>query len=631
MTSKMLMSTVHVTVLFCFLAPSVNDRVSHVNQGSSKTSSTKTKAAKETEAERLRERRAQARSLLIALAVDARTFRDQPLRARSLARIADALWQVDAEQARSMFRKAFEAAELADQESARKLREEVERQKARTGGGFATNLPPNLRREVLRLVAKHDRALSEELLEKLKTQQEADSAKPVSHSSEAASQRLGVANELLQAGETEKALQFAEPALGVVNMQTVDFLSHARAKNAALADGRYMAMLAHSGTNPQSDANTVSLLSSYIFTPHLMVTFSGNGVSSSQSSDKIEPADVSAELRGAFFQTAEAILTRPLPPPEQDTTGPGIEGKYQVIKWLLPFFERSALPQQIESLRNQLQILNALVSENTRNRNPENEWLRRGVAPKRAAEEREQSLLDRIEHAKTSAERDRLYIELATYSLSGDSVRARDFVSKIEESELRNQVQAYVDGTLAVQTIEKNRFDLALEVAQKGQLTHLLKTWVFSESAKQLAKTEPQRAADLIEDAATEARRIDVSDPNLPKALLAVANALHVIDPSRVWEATFDAVKAANSSEGFTGEDGEIVLKFQSKGQSSVSTHDVADFDVAGLFWKLATTDYEKAVELARGFQGEGPRAVATIAIARSVLEPKKALKVAKN
>jgi len=66
------------------------------------------------------------------------------------------------------------------------------------------------------------------------------------------------------------------------------------------------------------------------------------------------------------------------------------------------------------------------------------------------------------------------------------------------------------------------------------------------------------------------------------------------------------------------------VLKFQSKGQSSVNTNDIADFDLAGIFGDLANQDYDRAVELARGFQGEGPRAVATIAIARAVLEPKK-------
>ncbi|HVF24122.1 MAG TPA: hypothetical protein VM941_13630, partial [Pyrinomonadaceae bacterium] len=75
------------------------------------------------EEQKARTRRAQARALLVALSTDARGFQDQTLRARSLARIADALWQVDAEQARLLFRKAWEAAEGADQQNDRKLQE----------------------------------------------------------------------------------------------------------------------------------------------------------------------------------------------------------------------------------------------------------------------------------------------------------------------------------------------------------------------------------------------------------------------------------------------------------------------------------------------------------------------------
>ena len=150
---------------------------------------------------------------------------------------------------------------------------------------------------------------------------------------------------------------------------------------------------------------------------------------------------------------------------------------------------------------------------------------------------------------------------------------------------------------------------------------------MLTESAKILVKTDQTKAVELVDQAATEARRIDVSDPGLPRALIAVANALKVVDPSRVWDATFDAVKAANSAEGFSGEDGEMVLKFQSKGQSSVSTNNIADFDLDGIFKDLANQDYDRAVELARGFQAEGPRAIATIAIARAVLEEKKVKK----
>src|SRR5437660_7086469 len=139
------------------------------------------KAAKEFEAARiLRERRANAQSLLISLAADAANFSDQKLRARTEARIADVLWDADQERARTMFRKAWDAAEVADSESRRQVQEEVQRQKAKNGSAAIAG-SPNVRNEVLRLAAKRDHALGEELLAKLKieNQQEiADSNRP---------------------------------------------------------------------------------------------------------------------------------------------------------------------------------------------------------------------------------------------------------------------------------------------------------------------------------------------------------------------------------------------------------------------------------------------------------------------
>jgi hypothetical protein len=592
----------------------------------------KTAAAKSAEsaeaAVELKERRSKARSLLVALSSDARTFHDETLRARSLARIADALWQADAEQGRLLFRKAWEAAEVADIESDKKLQEEIRQQKTRTGGGYAINLPPNVRREVLRLAARHDRVLGEEFLEKLRIQKleagvSATEKPNPNRLSDALGQRLSVANELLQNGEIERAVQFAEPVLANVTMETVNFLVQLREKNSNIADTRYAAMIAGSNNNPQADANTVSLLSSYIFTPGLYIVFSGNGTSSSQMSSTIAPAAVTSELRNVFFQTAAAILLRPLPAPGQpDQSSSGLDGKYLVIKRLLPFFEYSAPPGIVESLRGHMSALNAIVSDGARRYDEDS--LNRGMRAERTAADREQSLLDRIDRAKTSADRDALYIELAGLVGRTGDMRARDFVSKVEDTELRKQAQAYTDASLAMYFVDKKMPDQALEMAHKGELTQLIKTWTLAESAKLLAKTDKDKAQEVADEAATEARRLEVSDPNLPRALMAVANALKVIEPARAWDATFDAVKAANSAEGFTGEDGELVLKFQSKAQSSVHTNDVPDFDLEGMFKDLALQDYDRAVELARGFQGEGPRAVATIAIARAILEPKK-------
>jgi hypothetical protein len=575
----------------------------------------------------VKERRLRARSLLVSLSTDARTFRNQTLRARSLGRIADALWQVDPEQARLLFRKAWEAAEVADQESDRKLQEEINQQKSRTGGGFAINLPPNVRREVLKLAARNDRVIAEEFLEKLTTQKvESATSRPNPLSDrpdEALSQRLGVATELLKAGDTERALQFAASALTVESAGCIDFLSDLREKNPNAADSGYAALLASSANNPHSDANTVSLLSSYIFTPHLYVTFTTSGAPNSQMYSKISPAAVAPELLATFFQSAATILLRPLPAPGQpDQSSSGVNGTYLVIKRLLPFFEQSAPAEMVESLRGHLNALNSVISDNTRRRDDES--ISRGIKPEKPAAEREQALLDRIDRAKTSAERDSLYIQLAFMASNKGEVRARDFVNKVEDPELRKQAQAFIDASLANVFVEKKAPDQALELVQKGDLTHIHKAWVLTECAKIVAKTDRDNALELIDQATDEARRLEPSDPALPRALIAVANALKVVDVARVWDATFDAVKAANSAEGFTGEDGELIIRFQSKGHASISNKYVADFDLDGIFKDLAVQDYDQAVELARGFQAAGPRAVATIAIARAILQPKK-------
>ena len=103
-----------------------------------------------------------------------------------------------------------------------------------------------------------------------------------------------------------------------------------------------------------------------------------------------------------------------------------------------------------------------------------------------------------------------------------------------------------------------------------------------------------------------------------------MANALLLVNRAGAWDAMNDAIKASNSAENFSGDDGHLNFRIITKGMNAASQNPVADFDVAGIFAALATEDYERALELARGFEHEAPRANAVIAIARSVLEEKK-------
>ena len=578
---------------------------------------------------RIEQQKALALSLLVSLANDARNFPDQKLRARTLSRIADALWEPDPEQGRALFRKAWDAAEAADQESARRLDEERQRQQAATGS-FALSAPPDLRSEVLRLVAKRDRALGEELLDKLKearTREAADASSPARpeqlDTPAAIKQRLRLANQLLDT-DVERALQFADPALGTITMEGLNFLSFLRDKNPTAADQRYARMLRIAETALRSDANTISLLSSYLFTPHFFITIEpGGGQSWSQMNQRTPPPDVTPELRNAFFRTAAQVLLRPSPSREQDRSTSGLQGKFLVIKRLMPLFEQYAAKEIVDQLRSEMAALGQGADQREMRDDEDNSLIQHGLTPDRKAEDVEKSLLDQIDRAKTSAERDALYLHLATRTAQKGDMRARDFTEKIDDSELRKKAWPYVDMTLALTTVEKKDTENALILASKGELTHIQRVWILTQVAKTLPPADREKALDLIAEAAVEARRIDGSDPDRPSALVAVANAFLAADRARAWETMLEVAKASNSAEGFTGEDGRIVVRLETKSTNSLRTSTVDDFNLNGIFRALAQENATQAIEIARSFEGEAPRATALIAVARTLLNEK--------
>jgi hypothetical protein len=573
------------------------------------------------------EQKALALSLLVSLANDARSFPDQTLRARTLSRIADALWEPDPDQGRALFRRAWDAAAVADQESARRLEEDRKKQEA-ASGSFAIARGPDLRAEVLRLAARRDRALGEELLEKLTEarKQEATEATSAQRNElldtpAAQRQRLRLAGQLLEA-DVERALQFADPALGNVTMDGLSFLSLLREKNAEAADQRYARMLVLAQTDLQADANTISLLSSYLFTPYLFITFGPDGgQNSSQMRARGGPPEVAPELRSAFMQTAARVLLRPSPSREQDRSTSGLQGKYLVIRRLMPLFEQYAPKETVDQLKSELAVLAQGTDRDTQNE--DDDGLQRGLVPERSSGDIEKSLLDRIDRAKTAEERDGLYLQLAMRTAEKGDMRARDFVDKIDNMDLRKQAKPYVDMSLALNAVDKKDVEKALTLAAVGELTHIQRVWLLTQAAKQMPPTAKERALETIEGAATEARRIGGSEADRSRALVAVANAYLATDRPRAWETMLEVARASRSVEGFSGEDGRLTMRIQSKSQTSLRTTSVEDFNLTGVFRALAQDDADQAVELARSFEREAPRSTALIAVARTLLGDK--------
>lgn len=602
-----------------------------VSAGPMATPAAKNKETSAAAKARIEQKKALGVSLLVSLANDARNYQDQKLRARTLSRIADALWEPDPEQGRALFRKAWDAADAADQDTARKLNEERQRQQANNPDGpIALGGGPDLRSEVLRLAAKRDRALGEELLDKLKEarkQEVTDATTPAQTNAldtpSAIRKRLRLAGQLLES-DVERSLQFAEPALGTVTMEGVDFLSFLRDKNPIAADQRYARLLAIAEGDFKSDANTVSLLSSYLFTPHLTVTFGPDGgQSASQTGQRTPPPQVSPELRTAFFRTAAGILLRPSPAREQDRSSSGLPGKFLVIRRLMPLFEQYAPKEIAEQLRAEMSVLGQGVDGDVRDLDEDNP-IQPMNTPERKAEDVEKSLLDRIDRAKTSEERDAIYMQLAARTAQKGDMRARDFTEKIEDSELRTKARPYVDMNLAMSAAEKKDTEKALLLASKGDLSHIQRVWLLTEAASAMPPSAHEQALQTVAEALAEARRIDVSDPDRPHALVAVANALLPLDRTRAWEMMLEVAKASNSAEGFNGEDGRLTMQLRTKNMSSMRISTIDEFNLQGVFRILSQENANQAIEIARSFEREAPRATALIAVARALISQKK-------
>jgi hypothetical protein len=578
-------------------------------------------------------RRASAISLVSSLADEARTFRDSVTGARVQARAADALWDTDAERARALFRRAWEAAEAADRENER-LTDAERRERAAARGSTGGRDVPSLRREVLGLAAKRDRALGEEFLAKLdearKQESEATGGDaPVAQTPEqridpdnpppAMSQRLGLAQQILEAGDADRAVQFADPALYPVNTFGMLFLNTLREKNKPAADQRFLALVSRAGGDPASDANTVSLLASYVFTPFLYVTArpDGNSHTRRRRADNSPPADLDPRLREAYLRTAAQILLRPLLPAGQDRTSSGRIGAYVVTTRLLPLFERFA-PDETAALRARQSALAQDTPE--QNRRPDDPLLTRGIVPEDPSRDKVQDFLNRADAAKNSNERDELYFQAAMSATDAD--RARELAEKIEDVDTRRQLIAYLAFQQVENAVRQKKPEEALRLAHADELNAVQRAWAFTEAARLLAKSQPAKAVEALEEALKEAREhIDEKSPDRVRALVAVATQFAALDRQRAWELMNDVVKAANALADFSGEGGELTARVEFKsGGAMTQNFGVESFDLAGVFDALAREDFDRAAGLARALKGESARSVATLAVARSAL-----------
>jgi hypothetical protein len=586
----------------------------------SNSQSRKKDAASSRDDPELRQRRSVALAALQGLAIEARSYRDEPLRARVQARIADVLWDQDQEAARALFRRAWEVAEALEANPAAAG-------PTMPGRMPAGRTPPrpraNLRREILQLVARRDRQLGEEFLKRMTPKDDSAksidaSSRPSNLSSAEIAERLRLANNFLGDGNLARALEFADPALVQANNGTISFLIALYEKNPAAADQRFASLLVMAAGDPSADANTVSFLTSYAFTPSIVLVVSPEGNPSSMSYPSHPPPALSPQLRKAYFQTCANILLRPIAQIEQSSAGR--DGTYFIITRLLPLFQQFA-PDLAPALSAQLAALGPEAGRRTAESG--DRGVNRGMNDNGQPSSMEDEWKDRLDRARTSEERDKAYAHAAmTAADKGDPI-ANDYLDKIEDSETRNGVRTFVNYNFIRTLLQKKRADEALALIRKADLPHPLRAHFLTQAAALFSEKDLVRANELLEEALTETRRIDAGTPERAYSLVALLSQFSKINKARNWELLSEAIKAANAVPDFTGDNGNTAFNLEGKFSIRMGTELASTTELAQVFESLTKEDFYQALDAARNFSGDAPKALAIISVGRAMLEKK--------
>ncbi|HKR00022.1 MAG TPA: hypothetical protein VJT09_05080, partial [Pyrinomonadaceae bacterium] len=524
-----------------------------------------------------RARRALSMTLLAEVAADTRTFDDLFYRARIQALAADALWPNNEPQARAIFRRAWEAAAASDK---------AEQDEATREAGALPSAAAKVteaRDEVLKVAAARDARLAEIFLRDLSEGK--DGGKDVGNEpprraswlelSPNAARRLALAHEMLEAGETARAAQLAAPLINEgVSAPLVLFILSLRRQNSVVADALYLRLLESAAANPRTDANAVLILSSPVVSPGQMViadefgslqfTLPGFGLPNVQ-----QPA-IPQPIQASFYNLAGAVLSRPIA--QDGLTMQEQTARFYAIGRLLPFFENSAAPYAAyaPALRARQAELYSGIEESRREQLSA-QFSIRGATP-RGYVDPLRLLSEEIAHAPDSASRDRIALSIVRSAVRNKYWdRARRAAAQIEDLERRNSALSFIqahqikDISHAYKDEKEDDFEGVAKFVRQADVPPFIKAWGFAQTAIIAARKRDSSAArnvsQLLDEAEASAARAAQGTPERVAAYGVVAMTASRLDAQRSWGLLRELVKAANSVEGFTGDEASYSLK----------------------------------------------------------------------
>ncbi len=589
-----------------------------------------------------RARRALAITLLVETADKARTFDELYYRTRIQTLAADALWSHDARQARAIFRRAWEAAAASDKADW----EEAAREVGSLPG--ATRKTTEARDEVLKATAKRDARLAEVFLRDLSSEKDESNAAKNEPSrrtawrelSASGARRLALANEMLAAGETRRAVEIIAPVINEgVSAGLMAFILRLRRGNVTDGDALYLRLLERAAADPQTDANAVLLLSSPVVSPNLMVVVDEFGALQFRLMPPPQITDIPTAMFGTrtrtiFYNLAASVLSRPLPPRDA-LTMQDLVARFYATGRLLPFFENSSEPHAAyaPTLRaRHSELFNEI--EASRREQVSAQFGVSSMTPAGYVDPLRSQTAELAE-ATDAVERERIAVSIvrtATRNKYWD--RARRAAAEIENAEQRKNALSFIqvhqirDILHAYEDQKEDDFESIAKFVREADVPPFAKAWGFAQTAIIAARKKDSRSAqtvaELINEAETHAARTTLGKDEGVAAYGVLVTTAARLDAPRAWSLLREFVKAANAVEDFTGDDVSLDL-ITGESSTEIATEsfsvEAEIFRLDGIFATMAHLDFDKALTEARALEGDVPQALATIAVARGILE----------
>jgi hypothetical protein len=609
------------------------------------------KADKKANSEAMRARRevTQAVAALKEAAGLARAFDDVYERVRTQAEAADALWPLDEQSARSILRRAWEAANAPGAE------DHVQ--------GFGTSEDPRedalntlttARGYVVKTALKHDPRMADTLMrefergiaersadasaraEKRPTPPAVQTADTTANHRErplspAGRQRLFIARQLVEEGDFKHAAEAVAPLVVAegLSLPLLKLILDLRAHDEREADSLYLRLLERTLGDAGADANDVLLLSTPIVSPELCVSVAADGSANftalhyENEEAKRAASSLPAQARLAFYSAAATLLLRP-----RGGKGSGSDeasALYFAVGRLLPFFEREAA--QFAPALNARLVSLAAELEAGRRESLKTKMDVSDLAPKNPVDPLARSL-EEVARASDAAARDFARLSVVAYAARlGLWERARSVTEQIEDAEARRVARLVVAIRQVANTSrgfddeEANAFERAASFVRAADVPTEVRALGLAQAAELAAHTKHRVRADaLLAEAASAAAGAD-RGAQRAAALAFVTLSAARAGGSRLWELLPAFIRAADEAEGLTY--GGMLLEFNVNAVDRslwVSAPD-APVSLGEVFAAAARLDTARTLAEARTFKDEEMRADALLASAHAALE----------